>query len=1216
MSCLRFVFLAAVAFALLPARVSAIPDYVQHTPGAAVYGEPAGVTMREEEVPREDETVSLWVSVGYSYYYTDVAVYYTTDGSDPQGSFGVGSGTTSVLRSSTGGVTFIRNETHSPANIDWWKTVLPASTRTYGLLIKYKIGAWHASGGAEIFANNSGCSDGTCDDPSAPATIFSYRVRLAWPGIGHPSSTPGVGYPNVHLWKEEAVVGNNWMNVQLDQNGSIYDIYYPSAGCMQGVGTKNEGYVDGNDTFPPGLPLGCRGQMNMNIGCAGLRVDGVTYWFTNEGAAYSNVSQSYQPDTNVVRTNQTLTAGGSNIAVTQYDFCPKGIAYPNDSSGTPVRGLHIKRILLTNNGASAKTLNLYYFADPATNGGDGYDVMSFDSSRGAMLATDQTYRTTSTSGEYNPTSYSDYAKNMSISFASALKLCMGVGGSTGALATESWRDSSSDNSQGWIGIKLTLAAGQSSEVDLVTVGGDKQGAGDPGTPSLYNGQIVPALGWFFTNSAATLQTATETYWTNWLATGTTVAFPDARYDSLFKRSLLATALHVDEKGGGVIAGMHNGAYPFIWPRDAVYAAITLDRTGHTSEAENVYRFLREVAYRANEEPTRKGFWYQKYTTDGYSVWTAPQVDETAVVPWGVRYHYDTLGDSAFLTNNYQMVYEAARASSEDSTVDARLYYDDPAMLMHANNVWEDSWDDFLYSNACVEKGLRDAAAIATVTGHPAESALFTSRANTIHSGILGRLTWDGENTDISQLGITYPYESLPANDSRMQHILGRINGTATDRWGNNHPITNSSGEFAGLVNRYWGDTYWNGGPWFLSTLWYGQFHARLQDYFAGKAQVDVLKDKIDLLIGRLGPMGLGAEQIAPSTSLLYSGQGDFSLQAAWPNAWESMSTILDSIMLFLDYRPDASANRFSIAPKLPTGWSTLTFSNIRLGSGSFNVTCSESEYESREVFTNLSAGAIGFDTTVRVPGSTVLRSVTINGVPISYTYSASTGQVKLSGSLAAGVGSVTTVSVFFANAPTLTPRQIKSTGTNVPAYVDGVVVTRVHADRFNVETADRSSGVAVIGTGAQRGEQVKLFGTTGLSGAERVLHLTQIVEQVDAPETPKPLGMAARSLGGSGFGLQHGITNGFGLSNTGLDVMVFGAIRKIAPDGSYITVDDGSGLTDIGGFRGIRLVGALNTGRFAEGQFVGAIGSSSILESSGVYYPLVRIADPGDIVRY
>ena len=38
--------------------------------------------MREQEAPGEDETVDVWARIGYSGYYTDVTVYYTTDGSE------------------------------------------------------------------------------------------------------------------------------------------------------------------------------------------------------------------------------------------------------------------------------------------------------------------------------------------------------------------------------------------------------------------------------------------------------------------------------------------------------------------------------------------------------------------------------------------------------------------------------------------------------------------------------------------------------------------------------------------------------------------------------------------------------------------------------------------------------------------------------------------------------------------------------------------------------------------------------------------------------------------------------------------------------------------------------------------------------------------------------------------------------------------------------
>ncbi|MBP7747565.1 MAG: hypothetical protein KA383_15725 [Phycisphaerae bacterium] len=986
----------------------ATPEFVEHIPGNAVYGE-TGVTMRDPVAPAAGATINVWVRIGYSFYYTDVAVYYTTDGSAPQGSFGTPSGGTAVLTFTGGQISFIRNEPHDP-NIDWWRATLPPACSVAGVTVKYKLGAWHSGGGPEVFANNYGCADGTCDNPSAPATVFEYTVTgsggLPWPGKGWPYADHAVGYPPVALWKEEGVVGNNYMNVQLDQNGTLYDVYYPSAGCVQGMGTKNEGYVDGLDTFPPGLPAGYRGQMNANQAMAGLRVDGVTYWLSNENASgYSNVAQAYVTDTNVIATTATQTTGGHSIVVQQYDFCPKGIAYPTDLGGNPNRGLYLKRFLLTNSGASEETVQFYYYADFALNGGDAYDAMFADAARGALIAYDNTYRTTSSSGEYNPTTIGDYAKDVSIYLAAALKLLDSPGAGGGTPATGSWRQNgATDNGQGWIGLEVALPVGVTKEIDLAIVGGFDDFAGATGT---YDYQIAPVLDWFLAGNMSTIQAATETYWQDWLAAGVVIDTPDNRLDAAYKRGLLATALHLDGKNGGVVAGMHNGAYPFVWPRDAVWAAVTLDRTGHAAEAAEVYRFLRDIAYRA-DDTWGKGFWYQKYTTDGYIVWNSPQVDETSAVPWGAYYHYLVTASTSFLNQYYTMIYEAGRASSEDSTIDTRLYYNDPVQLMYSNNLWEDSWDVFLYSNAAVERGLRDAAAIATVLGHSADAALFSGRANDIHGGMVARLAWDGENTDVSMLGLATPMAVFNVSDPLIAHVVDRMNGVAADRYGNNHPIVNFSGEWEGLINRYWGDTYWNGGPWTLATLWYGNYYAERQDANPGKGDIDNHRYRLDLVLDRFGPIGLGAEQIAPSSSLLYP---DFRHQAAWPNAWESMSFLVDAAMLFLDYTPDAPGNTLRIAPKLPTGWSTMTYANVAVGGHRIDVTCDEGANAWTHSFTNVTGGALAYDTFVRIPAGTPNLVVTQNGVPVAHTHDATTGRVHVAGDLATGAGATTLVRV-------------------------------------------------------------------------------------------------------------------------------------------------------------------------------------------------------------
>lgn len=994
----------------LQSSALAIPDFVEHVPANAVYGE-SGVTMRNPSAPREGEEITIWTRIGYSFYYTDVAIYYTTDGSIPSGSRGIPTGTTQVLRSSAGQIQFVRNEPSGPGNIDWWRATLPANTRTYGQQIRYKIGSWHSGGGDEIFSNNYGCSDGQCDNPSAPATVYSYQVKLAWPGRGSPHVNPDAGYPNTHLWKEEGVVGNNFMNVMIDQNGSVFDIYYPSAGCVQGMGTKNEGYVDGLDTFPPGLPPGFRGQMNTNIAMGGIRVDGRTYWLTNEaGGDYTGQQQSYIPDTNVISTFSRLVANGNNIEVFQYDFCPKGISFPHDQGGQPNPGIYVKRFVLINRSNVPKTINFYYYGDFALNGGDSYDVMFADPNRGAMVAYDNTFRQTSSSGEYNPTSFNNYDKNVSIYLAAAMKVCNSVGSASGTAANDFWRDSSSDNDQGWIGARVVLPVNQAVEINVVIVGGFDNFANTTGT---YNFQVAPVLDWFLNNSMASMQSATQDYWIDWLSSGVLAEFPDARYNELFRRGLLGTALHVDEKGGGVIAGMHNGAYPFVWPRDAAYAAVTLARTGHTQEATDVFRFLSDVAYRANEEPGRKGFWYQKYTTDGYIVWSAPQVDETSVVPWALYYLYNVTGNLGLLSSNYQIVYEAARASSEDSNIDSRLYYADPFDLMYSNNVWEDAFDTFIYSNASVERGLRDAATIATLLGNHGDASLFNQRANAIHSGVIARLQWDGENTDISQLGLVNPFKVFSPIDSLVAHVVDRINGVATDRYGNNHPLVNFGGEWDGLINRYWGDTYWNGGPWFLTTVWYGLYYADRANHTPGKGDINIHKNKLDLLIDRLGPIGFGAEQIAPSNSLLYPGQTDFVLQAAWPNAWESMSILTDALMAFLDFTPDAPNNTLRIAPKLPTGWNQFEFRNLPVGAHRLNALVQEGTRRETHTFRNLTGNAVQFETYFRMPVGARPLAVLKDGNPIPFAHDPQAQRVRVQNALNVGANALTEVQLIY-----------------------------------------------------------------------------------------------------------------------------------------------------------------------------------------------------------
>lgn len=117
--------------------------------------------------PWSTDTVSVNFKVEYQFYTNQVRLYYTTDGSTPSGSFGAGSGTTTVLTcsySSTFGSPLVDVVT-CPS--------IPAQAK--GTTVKYIVSAWHDGGGAEYFANNGECG-GCGSSGSGAATVFSYTT--------------------------------------------------------------------------------------------------------------------------------------------------------------------------------------------------------------------------------------------------------------------------------------------------------------------------------------------------------------------------------------------------------------------------------------------------------------------------------------------------------------------------------------------------------------------------------------------------------------------------------------------------------------------------------------------------------------------------------------------------------------------------------------------------------------------------------------------------------------------------------------------------------------------------------------------------------------------------------------------------------------------------------------------------------------------------------
>ncbi len=93
-------------------------------------------TQRIPLNPGANQSAEIWVKVGYEFDIDRGFIYYTTDDSDPLGSFGTGVGGTRVAQLSFAG------DAAADTTIDWWQGTIPGQP---GGRVKYCVGLFDAS---------------------------------------------------------------------------------------------------------------------------------------------------------------------------------------------------------------------------------------------------------------------------------------------------------------------------------------------------------------------------------------------------------------------------------------------------------------------------------------------------------------------------------------------------------------------------------------------------------------------------------------------------------------------------------------------------------------------------------------------------------------------------------------------------------------------------------------------------------------------------------------------------------------------------------------------------------------------------------------------------------------------------------------------------------------------------------------------------------------
>ena len=430
-----------------------------------------------------------------------------------------------------------------------------------------------------------------------------------------------------------------------------------------------------------------------------------------------------------------------------------------------------------------------------------------------------------------------------------------------------------------------------------------------------------------TKSVDKMISRTDAYWKLWLRKETgdpSILPPSVR--ELFNRSQLILRTHVDNRGAIIaatdsdishFAGDH---YAYCWPRDGALVAQALILTGQSELSRNFFRYCAKVI-------SKNGYFLHKYTPGGHlaSSWhpwvmqgkqVLPiQQDETALVLWALRQHFEVYRDVEFIKPIYNTL----------------VVQTSQWMLSHVDNnglprpswdLWEERRGVHTFTVAATIGALYASAAFARDFGDTERAELVHTQADAMRDALV-RHFWSPEHNRFARMAtpIEEPDPSAAATPGGAPTT--RVTGYRLDmtrdsanyalwafgamRPGNPMVMSdmNSLWERLWLKNgvggcaRYERDYYHMverdnieavpGNPWVICTLWHAQHKIALAK------TPDELRQALPLLewaAKRSRPSGVLAEQYHP-----YTGDPISVSPLTWSHA-----TVVTTVMEYLRKR--------------------------------------------------------------------------------------------------------------------------------------------------------------------------------------------------------------------------------------------------------------------------------------------------------------------------
>ncbi|HEY4498647.1 MAG TPA: glycoside hydrolase family 15 protein [Candidatus Paceibacterota bacterium] len=375
--------------------------------------------------------------------------------------------------------------------------------------------------------------------------------------------------------------------------------------------------------------------------------------------------------------------------------------------------------------------------------------------------------------------------------------------------------------------------------------------------------------------------------------------------ALFKKSLFFIRAHADQ-GGSILASGDSDiiqagkdTYGYMWPRDAAYAAMALDRAGDPNVAKRFFEFCNEVI-------TEDGYFMHKYRPDkslgsSWHPWLSNgayalpiQEDETAIVLIALWKHYELSRDLEFIEQIYNsLIRKAANFLMEFRDRDTGL-------PKPSYDLWEEKFGVHTYTAATVYGGLIAASQFAGILGKKNSEHLFALAAREVKDGILKHLFDEKTGTfykmiqrddkggyvadatvDISSVYGIYAFGVLPSDDTRVERAVAETEKRLMVR-----------AQVPGIV-RYEKDIYYTvdrklpGNPWFITTFWFAEYYAMKAQ---SEKELETVKYWLSWAVQHAHSSGVLPEQLNPHTGEHVS---------ATPLAWSHSGYVL-LVLLYLD----------------------------------------------------------------------------------------------------------------------------------------------------------------------------------------------------------------------------------------------------------------------------------------------------------------------------